>query len=380
MAQKRDYYEVLGVEKSADDATIKKAYRALAKKYHPDVNPGNTEAEAKFKEVNEAYEVLSDPQKKARYDQYGHAGVDPNFGAGGAGAYGGYGGGGFGDFGDIGDIFESFFGGGFGGASARRTADAPQKGNDVRVNITLDFHQAVFGCKREIKIPRVENCHECGGSGAKKGTAPEQCPTCHGSGQVRTQQRTPFGSFSSVRACDTCGGTGKIVKEPCPSCRGTGRIRRSRTITVDIPAGIDDGQTISLRGEGDAGIRSGPAGDLYLHVTVRPSSQFTRQGFDIHTDVKISFGQAALGDKITVETVDGPVAYEVPAGTQPGTIFRLRGKGVPRINNKNSRGDQYVTVTVEVPKNLTQKQKELIMAFEERNFQSPKQKGFFKKK
>ncbi len=380
MAQKRDYYEVLGVDKNADEASIKKAYRSLAKKYHPDVNQGDKEAEAKFKEVSEAYEVLSDAQKKARYDQYGHAGVDPNFGAGaGGGAYGG-GFGGFGDFGDIGDIFESFFGGGFGGASARRNSDAPQKGNDVRVSMTINFEEAVFGCKKEIRIPRVENCAECGGTGAKKGTTPEQCPTCHGSGQVKTQQRTPFGSFSSVRACDTCGGTGKIIKDPCPSCRGTGRVKKTRTITVNIPAGIDNGQTISLRGEGDAGIRQGPAGDLYLSITVRPNPRFERRGVDIHCNVEVSFGQAALGDKITVDTVDGPVEYNVPAGTQPGTVFRLKGKGVPRINNKNSRGDQYVRIQVAVPKILTQRQKELLMEFENRTFDTPKTKGFFKKK
>ena len=362
MADKRDYYEVLGLSKGASDDEIKKSYRKLAKQYHPDLHPGDKACEEQFKEINEAYEVLSDPDKKAKYDQYGHAAFDPNAGFGGGG-FGGFGG--FDDFGDLGDLLGGIFGGGFGGfggGSARRSG--PMKGESVRVRLALDFEEAAFGCSKQITVPRIENCDECGGSGCAKGTTADPCPDCGGSGTVRTQQRTPFGVMSSTAACRRCNGSGKIVKNPCPRCNGKGRIRRNKTISVNIPAGIDDGQTIQLRGEGHVGPNGGPAGDLLVTVSVRAHALFERDGSSVLLELPISFAQAALGAELEVPTLDGKVKYNIPEGTQTGSIFRLRGKGIPYING-SGRGDQFVTVTVETPRNLTREQKELLREFAE---------------
>ena len=373
MAEQRDLYEVLGLQKGASDDEIKKAYRKLAKKYHPDLNPGDKEAEKKMKEVNGAYEVLSDAEKKARYDQYGFAGIDPNY-AGGAGG-GGFGG--FQDF-DLGDIFGSMFGGGFGGQQTRH--NGLRKGENLRITLQLTFEEAVFGCEKSVSVTRNESCRDCGGTGAKKGTSPETCPVCRGSGQVQSTQRTPFGVFSSSSPCQNCKGTGKIIKEPCPSCKGEGRVRKTRTIRVKIPAGIDDGQTISLRGEGNGGTQGGPAGDLYVTVYVKEHKMFKRDGQDIILEMPISFAQAALGATLTVPTVDGKVQYDLPEGTQTGTVFRLRGSGVPSVNGRG-RGDQYVKVNVEIPRNLNHEQKELLRKFDEATGDScySERGGFFKK-
>ncbi len=358
MADKRDYYEVLGVERSASDDAIKKAYRALAKKYHPDLHPGDKEAEAHFKEINEAYEMLSDADKRKKYDAYGFAGVDPNYGAGDASGFGGFGGG-FQDF-DLGSIFDSFFGGGGAGQQTRR--NGPAKGSNLRASIPLAFEEAAFGCKKTIEISRVEKCDDCAGTGAAKGSTVETCQVCHGSGAVRTTQRTPLGAFTSSSPCTACHGTGKVIKNPCPSCRGQGAVRRKRKIEVNIPAGIDDEQTISLRGQGNAGANGGPSGDLYVTVNVRPHPIFTREGADVYCEVPISFTDAALGAELEVATIDGKVKYTIPEGTQTGTVFRLRGKGIPYLNSSR-RGDHYVTVNVEVPRNLSNKQKDLLRQF-----------------
>lgn len=382
MADKRDYYEVLGVSKSASDDELKKAYRSLAKKYHPDLHPDDKEAEAHFKEVNEAYEVLSDKDKRAKYDQFGFAGVDPNYSAGqGGGAYGGAGGfGGFGGgFGDVGDIFESFFGGGFGG-SQRSNPNAPRRGQDVRTNMTISFMEACNGTKKQVKAQRYDTCPDCHGTGAKAGTSAQTCPDCHGTGTVKINQRTAFGVFQSTKACDRCGGKGKIIKDVCQSCMGQGRVRTVLNREVEIPAGIDDGQTLKVSGAGDAGVNGGGYGDLNIKVTVKPHEIFEREGFDVYTEIPISYMQAALGDEITVPTVDGNVKYTVPAGTQTGTVFRLRGKGIRRLY-RTDRGDQYVTVKVEVPKNLSKRQAELLKAFNDslEGKNKPGEKGFFDK-
>jgi molecular chaperone DnaJ len=377
LADKRDYYEVLGVSKDASADDLKRAYRKLAKQYHPDMNPGDKTAEAKFKEVNEAYEVLNDPAKRQRYDQFGHAGIDPSYGAGG----GGFGGsGGFGGF-DVGDIFESFFGGGFGGfggSNRTRNPNAPIRGNDINVTIGLSFMEAAKGCKQKIQIQRLEQCETCGGTGAKKGTSPETCSECGGTGQVKVQQRTPIGIIQTTRTCTRCNGKGKVIKEPCSSCRGMGRVRHSRTLEVSVPAGIDDGQTFMLRGQGDQGINGGPAGDVNIMVTLRPDELFERDGFDVWCDIPITFSQAVLGDEITVPTIDGKVKYEVPEGTQSGTVFRLRNKGIQYVNGRG-RGDQYVKVNIEVPRNLSSKQKDVLKDFEklssDKNYE--KRKTFF---
>ena len=358
MADKRDYYEVLGLKKGASEDEIKKAYRRLAKENHPDMNPGDKGAEARFKEIGEAYEVLSDPEKRSRYDQFGFAGVDPNYAAGGPGG-GGFGGGfsGFGDF-DIGDIFDSFFGGGTRGG-ATRAANSPMRGENVRTQAQLTFEEAAFGCTKEIPVSRIENCPECGGSGCEKGTTPEVCTRCSGTGTVRSQVRTAFGVMSSQSPCPDCSGTGKIIHSPCPKCRGKGAVRKNTTVKVDFPAGIDDGQTLSKRGAGHRGLNGGPAGDLLITVSVLPHSQFEREGFDVYCNMPITITQAALGDSVEVPTLDGKVKYTIPEGTQTGTVFRLRGKGVQRLNSVG-RGDQFVTVTVQTPTNLTSEQKELL--------------------
>lgn len=374
--QKRDYYEVLGVGKTASDDELKKAYRKLAKQYHPDMNPGNAEAEAKFKEVNEAYEVLSDKDKRAKYDQFGHAGVDPNFGAGGFGGF---------DMGDIdlGDIFGSFFGGGFGG---QRQADpnAPKRGASIRASITISFAEAMSGCEKELNVPRMESCDSCCGTGCAPGTTAEVCPDCRGTGQVRIQRGGGGFAFSTTAPCSKCRGTGKLIHQPCASCRGSGEVRRQRKIKVRVPAGIYDGQTISMRGQGNSGANGGPAGDLLVNVAVLPDSRFERDGNDLYTQRQVSFTQAALGAELDIETIDGKVKYNLPAGTQPGTVFRLRGKGSPSVNGRG-RGDQYVTIQIQVPTNLTSQQRDALLAYAQAMGESTPApatpvKDFFKKK
>lgn len=380
MAEKRDYYEVLGVQKGAGDDEIKKAYRKLAKQYHPDLHPGDKEAETKFKEINEAYEILSDPDKRAKYDQYGFAAFDPNAGFDG----------GFGGFDDLGDILGSIFGGGFGGfggfgggfggGQQRRTG--PRKGENLRVNLTLDFEEAVFGCKKEIPVNMVETCPDCQGSGCAAGTTPETCPECGGRGSVVRTQRTAMGMMQSTSQCPRCNGRGKIIHTPCPTCKGNGRVRKQKKVSVTIPAGIDNGQTVSLRGLGNEGVNGGPAGDLLVTVTVRAHPLFERDGSSILLDLPISFAQATLGAEVTIPTLTGKVNLTIPEGTDTGTVFRLKGKGVPYLKGSGS-GDQFVTVTVSTPKNLSDHQKEALRKFAEAMDEpvpTEKKRGFGKKK
>lgn len=379
---KRDYYEVLGVNRGASQEEIKKAYRRLARQYHPDLNPGNKEAEEKFKEIQEAYEVLSDPEKRARYDQFGHAGVE----GGGAGAGPGFGGFDFGgaaaDFGGFNDLFDMFFGDAFGGG--RRRQAGPQRGTDVRVDLDISFEEAAFGAEKEIGVPRLEKCPDCGGSGAAPGTYPVTCPACQGTGQVRISQRTAFGYFQTVRTCHQCQGTGTIITNPCRSCRGRGQVHRTRKIKVKIPPGVDNGARLRLVGEGEAGERGGPPGDLYVYINVRPHKIFRREGFDVLCEIPISMVQAALGDEIEVPTLEGKARLTIPEGTQSGTSFRLKGKGIPRLNGAG-RGDQHVIVRVVIPRNLNDKQKELLREFarisgwEPLEQEKEKDKGFFRK-
>ncbi len=376
--QKRDYYEVLGVARGASEDEIKKAYRKLAKQYHPDLNPGDKTAEAHFKEVNEAYEVLSDQDKRAKYDQFGHAGVDPNFGGG---DFGGFGGAGFADFERMNDIFGSFMGG-FGGGGTRR--NGPMQGETLRSSVTISFEEAVFGCKKELSLTRSESCETCRGTGCEPGTTAEVCPTCHGNGSVRVQRNMGGFSFASMAQCPKCGGTGKLIHSPCKTCGGTGAVRRQRKITIQIPAGIDNGQAISLRGQGGAGQAGGPAGDLIVSVRVLPHDFFRRDGTAIYLEQPVSFLQAALGAELEIPTIDGKVKWTLPEGTQPGTTFRLRGKGVPNVNGRG-RGDQFVTVSVQVPRNLSREQKEALQAFgrtmgESSQSEEDGLKGFFDKK
>ena len=376
MADKRDYYEVLGLTKGASEDEIKKAYRKLAKQYHPDLNPGDQTAEAKFKEISEAYEVLSDREKRAKYDQFGHAGVDPNFG--GAGVYGGAGFGGV----DIGDIFDSMFGGGFGGfgGGRRNNPNAPRAGEDVFASVTIPFMDACKGTSKEVSVSKMEACSHCHGSGAAPGSKATSCPDCGGTGRIQLQQRTPFGMVNSTRTCSRCGGKGTVISSPCPNCHGTGRQSTSKRVKVNIPAGIDDGQTLLVSGGGNAGINGGPNGDLNIAVTVRPDPIFNRQGYDILCEVPITYWQAVNGADVTVPTIDGKVKYHIGEGTQSGAVFRLRGKGVPRLHERG-RGDMLATVTIEVPRNLNNQQKEALKTFEdllgEKNYH--KRKGFFDK-
>ena len=374
--QKRDYYEVLGVQKGASDDEIKKAYRRMAKQYHPDLHPGDKEAEAKFKEVGEAYEVLSDAQKKARYDQYGHAGVDPNFGAGGAG--GGWGGAWGAQDIDLGDIFSSFFGGGGGGR--RADPNAPRRGGDVSTDVVISFEEAAFGCRKQVTVRTVKTCTDCGGSGAAKGTSATTCPVCRGTGQETRQQRTPFGVFQTQTTCSRCQGKGRIIETPCRTCGGGGQVRTSETVGINIPAGIDDGQVFTVRGKGNAGINGGPAGDLDVQVSVRPHPIFERKGYDLLCELPLTFSQLTLGAEIQIPTLEGRESYNVKEGTQPGDIIRLKGRGIPYVNGRG-KGDLIARITVEVPTGLSSKQKTLLRQFEEsmgeRNYQ--KRKSFFEK-
>ncbi len=376
MADKRDYYEVLGVDKSATEADLKKAYRTLAKKYHPDMNPNDKDAEQKFKEVNEAYGILSDPDKRQKYDQYGHAAFDPASGGAGFDASG---------F-DFSDIFSSFFGGGggfggfggFGGGASQRNRAV--HGEDVFARIDISFEDAAFGCKRDVTFNRIEKCPDCSGSGAEKGTNAETCPDCHGTGQVMVRQNTAFGMMQSSRPCSNCRGSGKIIKNPCKNCRGRGYIKITKTLTVTIPEGIDNGQRLAVRGEGDCGRNGGTAGDLIVEVRVRSHRFFEREGNNIYCDIPITFTQAALGAEIDVPTLDGTTKYTIPEGTQTGTSFTLSGKGVTDLNTRR-KGSLIFTVIVEVPKGLNSKQKELLTEFAKSCGESnnAKSTSFFKK-
>ena len=386
MADKRDYYEVLGVDRNADDATLKKAYRVLAKKYHPDTNPGDADAEAKFKEASEAYAILSDPEKRRQYDQFGHAAFE-----------GGAGGGGF-DFNDMGDIFGSFgdifgdlFGGGFGGG--RRANNGPMKGANVRTQVRITFEEAVFGCKKEIDMVLKDECPDCHGTGAKPGTSPETCTKCGGRGQVRMTQQSLFGVVQNITTCPDCNGTGKVVREKCPGCRGTGYLNNRKRIEVSIPAGIDNGQSVRIREKGEPGVNGGPRGDLLVEVIVSAHPFLQRRDMDLFSTAPISYAQAALGGEVRIGTVDGDVIYEVKPGTQTDTRIRLKGKGVPSLRNSNIRGDQYVTLVVQVPTGLNSTAKELLRQFDAETGNSlanqngaadgdskPKKKGFGRKK
>ena len=359
LATKRDYYEVLGVAKTATDAELKKAYRNLAKKLHPDVNPGDKAAEDKFKELNEAYETLSDPQQRARYDQFGHE--QPGQGGGGYGGFNGdfSGFGGGGGYGGFDDIFSAFFGGGAGSAQRQ----GPRRGADLRADITIEFEEAAKGCQKDINLTRDEECEACKGSGAKEGSQPQTCSTCGGTGQVSVVQNTPFGRIQNVRTCDTCHGEGKVIKDPCTKCNGRGKVRTTKRRTVKIPAGIDDGQVIRIGGQGQIGERGGPAGDLQVVIHVKPHKLFTRKGFDLYCSIPISFTHAALGGDIDVPTLGKPIKYNIPEGSQPGTVFRIKGQGIQNLRG-TGKGDLYVEMNVEVPRKLSDKQKALLRDFE----------------
>ena len=355
MAEKRDFYEVLGLQKGATEDEIKKAFRKKAMEFHPDRNPGDKTAEEKFKEVNEAYSILSDPQKKDKYDRFGHAGVDPNAGFGGGG-FGGFGGGGFEDI--FGDLFGGMFGGGFNQSGGRRR-NGPRKGQDLQKSISITFEEAAFGAKKQIQVNKYVPCADCEGTGAEKGSQKVTCSKCNGTGEIRTTQRTPFGQFTNVQACDKCGGSGEVIEKPCHTCSGTGKIRKTVTIAVDIPAGVDNDSVISIKGQGEPGTNGGPSGDLYVVISVQAHPLFLRKGTDLWLDMPITFSQAALGDEIIVPTLKEKVSYKIPAGTQPETVFRLKGKGIKSLRT-SKMGDLYVKVTLEVPTKLTSEQKKLI--------------------
>lgn len=360
MADKRDYYEVLGVDRNADDAALKKAYRQLAKKYHPDVNPGDKEAEAKFKEATEAYSVLSDPAKRKQYDQFGHAAFE-NGGGGGADGFGGF------DFSgsDMGDIFGDIFGDLFGGGSRRRPNNGPTKGANLRARVNITFEEAVFGCDKELEITLKDECTTCHGTGAKPGTSPVTCPRCNGEGQIVYTQQSMFGMVRNVQTCPDCHGTGKIIKEKCSACRGTGYTSSRKKIQVSVPAGIDNGQSIRIREKGEPGVNGGPRGDLLVEVNVARHPIFQRQDMNIFSTAPITYAQAALGGDVKISTVDGDVVYTVKPGTQTDTRIRLKGKGVPSLRNKNIRGDHYVTLVVQVPTGLNEEAKEALRRFDE---------------
>ena len=371
MVTKRDYYEVLGLDKGADEQAIKKAYRKLAMKYHPDRNAGDKESEEKFKELNEAYEVLSDSNKKARYDQFGHAGVGGN----GQGGFEGHAG--FGGFDDIfGDIFD-MFGGGF---SNGRKKSGPQKGADLKYELGINFEEAAFGVEKEINISRHEKCGVCQGTGAKPGKSSKTCSKCNGSGEVRYAQRTPLGQFVNVKTCDVCHGEGTVIEDPCGECKGSGKVKKNKKIEIKIPAGVDTGSVIPLRGEGEPGAKGGPAGDLYIVLRVKSHEIFQRDGNDIICEIPITFVQAALGDELVVPSLDGRIKYKIPEGTQSGTVFRIKAKGIPNLRGYG-RGDLYVKVVVEIPKRLNEKQKDILKKFEEIMGEDghDQRKGFFDK-
>ena len=367
---KKDYYEVLGLSRNASDEEIKKAYRKLAREYHPDVNPGNNEAETKFKEVSEAYEVLRDPQTRARYNQFGHAGTQN----GGFGGGTGFGGGGHGGFEDI---FDMFFGGGFGGQGRR----GPQRGADLRFDLEITLEEAAFGVEKEVELPKLQTCSECDGTGSAPGTFPSNCKTCKGSGQVKVTQKTMLGHFQTIKPCSNCRGTGKVVETPCDGCYGQGRVKTKKKIAITIPAGIDTGARLRVAGEGEPGTNGGPEGDLYVFISVKPHDIFERHGDDIWCSYSISVIQAMLGDEITVPTLDGDVKLKIPEGTQGGTSFRLKSKGVEKLRGYG-RGDQHVRVKVVVPTNLNEKQKDLVKQFADTltdKNNTGKEKGFFEK-
>ena len=382
---KRDYYEVLGVDKNADAATIKKAYRTLGKKYHPDANPGDKEAEEKFKELSEAYAVLSDPEKKQKYDQFGHAAFDP--GTGGAGGYGGFDFGGM-DFTDLfGDLFGDMFGG---GRRSRRSNNGPMQGANIRKGVRITFEEAIFGCEKELEVVIKDPCDMCKGTGAKPGTSPETCPKCGGRGQVVYTSQSFFGTIQNVQTCPECGGSGKVIREKCPDCFGSGYVSSKKKISVTIPAGIDNGQSIRIREKGEPGVNGGPRGDLLVEVTVSRHPVFTRKEMNIYSNSPISFAQAALGGDVVIKTVDGDVSYNISAGTKTGTQVRLRGKGVPSLRDKKVRGDHYVNLVIATPEKLSSEAKELLRKFDELTGNSlkqvekagekkPKKKGFMDK-
>ncbi|MBN2285601.1 MAG: molecular chaperone DnaJ [Tissierellales bacterium] len=372
MSTKRDYYEILGIGKDADADEIKRAFRKQAKNYHPDLNPGDHEAEVKFKEVNEAYEVLSDKEKRDKYDRFGHAAFENN-GAGFGGGYSGTGG-----FEDIfGDIFSDFFGGS-GGSRQRRAG--PKKGSDLKIRLNITFEEAAFGTKKELKISRMETCSHCHGEGAEPGTSKETCPTCHGTGSVRSVQSTPFGQFSNVRTCPTCGGTGSVIKTPCKVCNGVGQVKKSRNISINIPAGVDSDSIIPLRGEGNHGEIGAAPGDLYVYLNVKPHKIFQRDGYDIWYDMPISFATATLGNTVEVPTLEGKVKYDIPEGTQTGTVFRLKNRGIQHLRG-GGKGDQYVRVNIDTPKKMTEKQRKMLLelAKELGEHIEPQKKGLFNK-
>ncbi len=363
MAEKRDYYEVLGLKKGASEDEIKRAFRKKAMEYHPDRNPGDKTAEENFKAVNEAYSILSDPEKKDKYDRFGHAGVDPNAGFGGAG--GGFGGAGFGGFDDIFDMFGGMFGGGHSSSYSRQRRNGPAKGQDLQAHITVTFEEAVFGTKKELKLNKHVVCDNCNGSGAEPGTSKTKCPDCGGTGEIHTMQKTPFGSFQSVSPCGRCNGTGEINEHPCKKCGGSGRIKKSVKISVNIPAGVDNDTVVTLRGQGEPGKNGGPDGDLYVIISVKQHDVFKRAGQDVQVEIPITFGQAALGDTIEVPGLREKLSYKVPPGTQDGTVFRLRGRGIQSTSGKK-RGDLYVKVKVEVPTKLNPKQKAAVKELEKK--------------
>jgi len=368
---KKDYYEILGVSRDADQKEIKKAYRKLAKKYHPDMNKDDPQASEKFKEISEAYDILSDPNKRKRYDQYGHSGIneeDFNFDDFARGGFGG-----------LDDIFDMFFSGGMGGMGMNRR-QGPQKGSDLQYRLEISFKEAAFGAKKEITIPRTEACSNCNGTGAKPGTEVRTCPNCNGQGRIRISQKTPFGQFMQTKTCDRCNGTGEVVSTPCPECNGTGTIRRHRNLTVNIPAGVDNGTRLRMANEGEAGDRGAASGDLYIIVQVKSHNIFERKGDDIYCEVPINFVQATLGDEIKVPTLDGKVKFSIPEGTQPGSTFRLKNKGITHLNGYG-RGDEYIKVKVVIPKSLNQEQKELLMKFAEVSGEeiNPEHKSFIRK-
>ena len=374
MSEKRDYYEVVGVDKNSSEDEIKKAYRKLAKKYHPDLNPGDETAEMKFKEVSEAYDVLSDKTKKARYDQFGHASTDPNYGA--SGGYNYYSENPFGADIDLGDIFGSFFGG-FGGGRSKYS-NVSRRGTDVEITVNISFIEAAKGCRKKINYEKIETCRKCSGTGAKEGTSPKKCTTCNGLGQVVVNQRTPFGVMQTSRTCSSCGGSGKIIETPCTACAGNGRVRNKKEIEINIPAGIDSKQILNVSGQGNAGKNGAESGDLHIYINVASHPVFERKDYDVWCDVPITFSQAALGADIVVPTIDGKVEYHVHEGTQNGDVFKLRGKGIPKLHGRGC-GDQFVKVHIEVPRNLSASQKKALSEFEnaltEKNYQ--KRRSFF---